>query len=513
MAYVNQNQAAPGPDIEAKKNLQAPISAGGAGIGGSTKAPATPGQNVPAQPSAQLSAYLAANQPQSAAFAENVAGNVAGQINTAGAAINPAVNTYTGQLYTVPTDASVNSAVESSPSSLTPEQAATYKTQVGAAGKSPNSANTFETTQGYQDATSGIQKAVEQADLWGAGNDVASLSSALTPFEGANATSGDKTLDSLLLSRTPNAYGKITAATAPARDLPAKLAAGTDAANSALRNAIATNQATTDAAKASGGKYASGLSSTLIDYLAKAQADADTYNSGVNELYTGVSNVQPQIAALKDAVAAYNAMRGSNPATNLLPEIKYGAMGEMPGAVSAPSVGQLATGKQYSDVAALLDLLGSEAPNLPIDPANAAMAGSYTSPVNNIPGVNSVIAPFANPVGPGILAANDVYAAHQGNTPLANERGAFNELQAAYDAINKSMGWQAPPPQDSNQVPPPPGYVPPGTPVGGPENPPPGVTPTPPPGAVPGSPEYNQWLRDLYPGLIVPEPGQGIRPI
>lgn len=490
MAYVNSTQIAPGPNIKTEEQ-QAPIAAGGAGIGGSTKSPATPGQNVPAQPSAQLSAYLAANQPQSAALAQNVAGTVGGQINAAGAAIDPAVNTYTGQLYTVPTDASVNSAVESSPSSLTPDQTATFKKEAGAAGKSPNPAGTFETTQGYQDVTSGIQKAVEQANLWGAGNDVASLSAALTPFEGGNATIGDRTLDSLLLSQTPDAYKKITAATAPAAGLQGRLDAGTSAANTALQNSVAQNTATTAAAKASGGKYAENLNNTLAGYLAQAQKDADAYNSGVNKLSTGVANIQPQISGLMDAVAAYNVMQGSNPATALLPKIQYGEMGKLPSTVSAPSIGQLASQGQYSDVAALLDLLGADAPNLPINPANASMAGTYTSPINSIPAVNSIIAPFSNPVGPGLLQAEGVYSSHLNNPALANSRSSYEALQAAYQAMQDAAIGKIP--INPNQVAPPPPVPTPGQPST--------VAPVPPTDLVPGTPEAQLWIKQNFPDL------------
>jgi hypothetical protein len=92
MAYVTQGEVAP-TQQDPNKVQAAPIAAGGAGIGGSTKAANTPGQNVPAQPSAQLSAYLGANQPQAAALSQNIAGTLTNQANAAGQAILPAVNT------------------------------------------------------------------------------------------------------------------------------------------------------------------------------------------------------------------------------------------------------------------------------------------------------------------------------------------------------------------------------------------------------------------------------------
>lgn len=498
-AAIDQNKIIPGAPPGTPSGVpgmqgQAPVSSGGGGVGPvSSKAAATPGKNIPAQPSAQLSSYLSANQPQSEQFAGTVADTVGGQVASAGNAIQPAVNTYTGGLYNVQPDAAINAKVASSPSSLTAQEQESFKTQLGAAGKSPNAADTFEASTPYQGLTADIQKAVEQANLWNSGNSVSNLTTALSPFESSQATSGDRTLDALLLSRTPSAYNKIQSAVAPASGLQGKLDAGAASANKALQNAITSNAATTAAAKASGSDYATGLNKKLSDYMAQAQKDSDAYNTSVNGLSTGVSNLQPQITSLKDAVAAYNAMQGSNAATGLLPKIQYGELGALPSTAVPPSIGQLASQGQYSDVAALMSLFGADAPNLPINASDAALAGKYSSPANNIPGVNSIVAPFSNPVGPGLLQAEDVYSSHPGNPALSDSKGAYDSLQAAYNAMQDAMGY--------------PKFVPNPNQVGGTTPPPalgvdPNVSPDAPAGAVPGTAEYNAWLQAKYPGLM-----------
>ena len=71
MAFVDSNQESP----YVATNQSAPVSSGGAGIAGTATKPSanTPGVNVPAQPSAQLSAYLNANAPQAQGMAQQIA--------------------------------------------------------------------------------------------------------------------------------------------------------------------------------------------------------------------------------------------------------------------------------------------------------------------------------------------------------------------------------------------------------------------------------------------------------
>ncbi len=381
MAFVDPNQPQV-PALNAQQQQQAPVAAGGAGVSGAGKpAASTPGVNVPAQPSAQLSSYLSANKPQAEAFAGQVAGQVGSNINAAGQAIQPAVNAYTGNLYNVPTDANVNQAVATAPSTLTPEQKATYQTELGAAANVPNSANTFEASSGYTDLAKGIENAVSNASLWNSGNSIPNISSALQPFESPSSTEGVRTLDSLLLSQSPTAYSKITGAVAPAADLPGALSSATQSADAALSGAISTDQATTAAAKAAPEAYLKSLS----DYLASATTNASTTSAKIlADLNSGALTPEDiatlgmtpekaqalvdQVKSANDAIAAANMGASGINLSSYLTQL-------------APTAENLATPKQYSDVATLQELLGASAPVFPI---NAATAGSASSNLNNL---------------------------------------------------------------------------------------------------------------------------------
>lgn len=377
---------------------------------------------MPAQPSAQLSAYLAANQPQAAALGQTVANTVGGQVNAAGAAIQPAVDVYTGQLYTVPTDAAANAAVTAAPSSLTPDQQASFKAELGASAAAPNSANTFEASAPYQGVASGIQNAVEEAGLWNSGNNVANLSTALSPYEGGNATAGDTTLDALLLSQSPGAYGQIQNAVAPAAGFQGQLAIGTANADAALQAAIQADQAATPAAQAAAQSYAKNLTDYLNQAVATAQAASSGTGSENSTLMTDISSGNmtaadaqalgipaANAAAYANAfdnfnstVNAENALRGNNTRTegaglpplatlNLASYLTPGAAG------ITPTLANMASAGNYSDAAALQELLAGGTPiTLPIDASTAAQAGTggpSTGTTFNSSGFGAAVAP------------------------------------------------------------------------------------------------------------------------
>ena len=459
MAYVDPNQEVPGPAVN-QNTQQAPIAAGGAGVGGSTKAPSTPGQNLPAQPSAQLSAYLSANEPQSTAFAGNIAQTVGNQVNAAAAAIPNAVNTYTGGLYTVPTDATANAALATSPSSLTSDQTATVQKELGAAGAAPNAANTFETTSDYQNTAGQIQKAVEQANLWGAGNDVGSLSTALAPFEGSQSTAGDTTLDSLLLSQTPGAYNQITAATAPAANLQSNLSNATTSADAALKNAIAQDTAATGAANSSAQSFATNLTNYLNQQVAASQAKENAQTAANGPIYTDYNSgnltaadaialgIPPNQAA--SWAADYNAL---NPAINNQQAVnksqfRYGEPENITpvnlsqyliqaGAPPEINNATVATPQNYSDVAALKALIGDTSNIvLPIDASTASQAGTGLTPAAsdtlNLAGIDAALTPLLTPAQKYVQqiqydAIHDpAQNANQANSIMQQETGMNN---------------------------------------------------------------------------------------
>lgn len=367
---------------------QTPISAGGAGVSGASKAANTPGQNVPAQPSAQLQSYLNANQPQAVQFAGQVAGQVGQNVQTAANAIQPAVNQFAQSIYTVPTDAAVNQQVETSPSGLTDQQKSIYQSELGASAKSPNVADTFETTQPYQDLTQNIQKTVDQANLWNQGNNIPALSSAIQPFEKSGETSGNTKLDALLLSQVPGAYNQIKQATAPAKNLQGQLATGTDQANTAMRDAIAKNTATTQAANQSAQTYATNLSKYLQDAMGNAQkTSGDTNAKILSDLKANTLTPEEQ-TILSANIPKYPVLQNASPWDILSGDMANATKAGVPVDLSqylkqTPadiSVYNAATPQQYSDIAMLQSLLGPNAPGFPISSATADQAGKIPTP-------------------------------------------------------------------------------------------------------------------------------------
>ena len=388
MAFVDPNGVI--PVAPTPVSGQAPISSGGAGVGGSTKpAAGTPGVNVPAQPSAQLSAYLNANQPQSTAFGSNVASTLAGQTAAAGNAINPAVNAYTGQLYTVPTDTTVNQQVATAPSGLTSDQTQTFQTELGASQNAPNSANTFESTSPYQDLTTGIQNAVEQANLWNSGNSVPNLTTALAPFESSNATAGGTTLDALLLSQTPGAYSQIQNAVAPAANLQGQLQTATGQADTALQGAIQQDNAATAAAQAAPQTYASNLTSYLTNAVNQATQGDTAQNQQILSDLTANTPTQAELQILGVTPDQWtmlsNEMAGASQAGLPIDLATYLSQ-------TQPNVTDqnIATPTQYADVAALQSILGGNTPSMPITATTANEAGTAPTNLNsfNLLGAN-----------------------------------------------------------------------------------------------------------------------------
>ena len=372
------------PQAQGAQAIASPTSTGGAGTAGAakatTKAANTPGVNSPAQPPAQLSAYLNANQQQAMTMAGNVSNTVGGQINAAGQAILPAVNTYTGQLTNVAPDSALNTQLTNSPASLTADQQAAYQKELNADAQKPNSAATFETTQAYGDLTGNIQKATEQASLWNAGSNVAQLQTAFTPFEGANATTGDRQLDALILSQTPGAYSQIQSAVAPAATLQDQLTQATTQANTGLKTAIANDTASTQAAQQAAQTYAK----NLTDYLNKAQTsalNANTTNQSIMQDLQKGNLSDTDLGLLGLNRVQWNELNApinltGNGAVSMTPAnlAQYLQLAQ----AQNTNIPQIASQQNYSDVAALLSMLGENAGsvNLPINPSTASQAGT-----------------------------------------------------------------------------------------------------------------------------------------
>lgn len=473
MAIVDPNQVIPGQNIQPGQQ-PGPVSSGGAGVGGG-QAKSTPGVNVPAQPSAQLSAYLSANQPQANQMAGQVANTLAQNNSNASSAIQPAVNAYSGNLYNVPTDNTVNKQVATSPSSLNPQQTQTFQTELQAGANAPNPANTFETTLPYQDLTQNIQQNVEQANLWNSGNSIPNLSTALQPFEKSGESSGNTTLDALLLSQVPMAYNQIQTAIKPAYNLQGQLDAGTSQADAALQNAILQDQNTTTAATAAPQQFVSGLNNTLAGYLANAQGNANKYNASLNGLSGQEAQLQPQSTGWDNAIKDWNSWLASTsgspthfdqftPVQNISPS-------QLPQTIPLPTLSQVATNQNYSDIEALQNLIGDSqlgALNPAITSSTANQAGTYT-PTSQLPTIQDIYSPvIANAQGALvknlIALQNDPFAYNQPQTvqEVINLQNAYNTL-AQYLGVGTMGGPATPPPGGVVATPPPQTPLPPQT--------------------------------------------------
>lgn len=453
MAFVDASTYAPEVGTQQpQQQSAAPIAAGGAGVAaGATKAAATPGVNIPQQPSSQLKDYIAANAPQTQQYAGQISGQLGQQVQQAGAAIQPAVNTYTGQLYTVPTNAQVNQEVATSPSSLSAQDKATYQQELNASANVPNSANTFEASQPYANVVSNIQNAVNQANLWNAGNNVPSLTAAVQPYENPNSTQGVTTLDALLLSQTPGAYNQIQSAVAPAANLQSQLTAGTTQADTALQNAIAQDQAATTAATGAANTYAQNLTNYLNQAVANATASGQQLSTAVNADIAngnltaadaaGLGLTQDQAIALnQDIQQANGAMARANTGTlNLSQYLKS----------VAPTAQNLATQQNYADVAALQGLLGTNAPVLPISSTTASEASSGTPLSLNYADavqaaqIQNQVAPLqaqAQGIQNQINNAEQQYSAnHFGGQTPGQFNSYINQLSSQLTALNNQI--------------------------------------------------------------------------
>ena len=437
MAFI-VDQNAPQQGVNQVGVQSAPVSSGGAGVaGGPTKAAATPGVNVPAQPSAQLSAYLQANQPQSSNLAGQIAGNLTGNVNAVQNAITPAVDIYTGQLNNVQDNPTLDTLVSTSPSQATapvptpftpgPNDSteipnhpnpdiAEFQNELNASANAPSSTDTFETTQPYADLTSQIQNDVEQANLWSQGNNPASLATALTPYESSAATSGDITLDSLLLSQNPEAYSQIQSAIAPTGNLQGQLNAGAATADQYLNSAITNDQASTAAAQAAAQTFATNLTDYLTSQVANQTQQQQQQNQQILSDLTN-NTPSPQDLTILGITPEQWQLLSSQMTTAAAPSTVNFNTNLGPQTVSAPaapislvqylsqtqpniSAANIATPQNYEDVAALNNLVGANAPAEIISPAtsNEALSAPTVAANNNFDFSAANLASLLNPL-------------------------------------------------------------------------------------------------------------------
>ena len=394
-----QQQQATNPNMPVVSPTPSTGGAGGAGASGGAKGTANvPGVNTPAQPSASLAAYLQANAPQATTLANQIAPSLTNQITNANNQISQAEANYQAGLNNVATNQNVLNEVTNAPASLNATDQSTYQQMVNAQTTAPSIANTFETSSYYQPLSTAVQNVQQNTALWNNAANVPTITAALSPFETAGTTTGNMTLDALLLGETPSAYNTISQAIAPAATLPTTLNTATTASDQALQNTIAQDTAATQAATAAGNQYVTNLTNTLNQTVATAQAAAaqgnttllnDLMNQSLtptDEAALGITNTQwqqlqaqlnlaqnPQ-TVISNGAAQYQGQTPTTP-VNLA---TYLTQLNPQGSITAANV---ATPDQYANLAALQQLMGNAAPgNVPLQASNASLAS--TAPAN-----------------------------------------------------------------------------------------------------------------------------------
>ena len=408
---------------------------GGAVATASTK----PGVAAPLQPKSSLADYLNANAKQASDFANGIVANLQG-INTGiQQGIQNGANIYSSSLYSVPTDAQVNSAVATSPSKLTPTQASTYSQELGAAQKAPNSAGLYENSQNYGGLTSQIQNAVQNANQWNVPNNTAQLQIPMAAYEPPQATAGDKTLDAYLLGNTPAAYNNIQSAVQSTEDLPSLLSNSATTADAQLQNAIQSDNAATQAAQGAANTYATNLNNWLTSNLPAFQSGISSQNgaqyAALQSALQDGTLTPAQLAELGLTSQQASAL-ALNPETSgplSVPSAvlaNYLTQGSLPTATYQNEL----TPQNYSDIAALKSLLGGNLPQLDVSP---------TPPSSSF----NPNAPYTFNYDNALADVNQFNAANAGNEAYANAASLTQQVanlqSQANAAYSNYVKWTA----------------------------------------------------------------------
>lgn len=464
-----------------------PATTGGAGSVTSTGAGNVTGQVVgtanPSQPFQNIASYLAANAPQSANLAQQVAGTVSQPITQAANDITNAGTAFTGSVnagYT-PENSNVISAVAQNPTAAVAQGPQTVQDFL---------ANFNDTYAGPSDFTSQPNYANLETEVAAANAAAANtqtqpgIQTLLKQTEGPT-TQGINNLDALLLNLNPSNLSTIQAAATPAAALNPQLSTATTTGNAQVADAqAAAAQAQSDAQGAFNsnvGSLTTGVNSELqqaMQAYENAQNNENTITKGIAQPgLSGLTVRQMQSAGIDPAVIeAYTGV------PTVVQEMMTGwnnvpQLGNAPGSTEwtfpqagpLPNAADVATPQDYATLEALSQLSGGTPFSAPISSATAAQAGTF-SPGNltpkpnnqalaqdlynylnqwsNLPGITPVSGTGGNPTGPSETAGMDYSALMNG---LAQYLGL--------PAFNSTFPVSAPPPQTPPTNGPPLGFV------------------------------------------------------
>lgn len=382
MAFVsdpNQQQNQPGQGQPGQQNPlanQAPVStssAPGAGPGTSVAGNATgatASNQAPAQPFANLQAYLTANAPQIAQEGQNIAGQLTQGYGQVQNDINAGTNTFQSQVsggYAAPNADLVGQAV-ANPTQFAsdPTNVANFQAQLNDQYTGPQN---FEGSSVYSGLAGEANQAAQNANL------LNSPSGIQTYFQGLeqNPTPGDTTLDQALLSASPGAIQTVQAAAQPSTQLPAYLQGLVPGQDQSVQGAITAAQQAQTGAQTGLNTASTSFSDALAKELSQAQGNYTTYNQDVGQLKGTAQDINSQIQAF---LAANPNLTNAGGNDYLAPWENLGQ------ATNAPSLQNVATGQDYATDAALSALAGNSASglNLPINQSTANQAGTFALP-------------------------------------------------------------------------------------------------------------------------------------
>lgn len=379
--------------------------AGGSGQGGSAKAAApvsnvqqnsTPQQN---QGYTDVGSYLDANQSGSQQLGNQVASNLTNQYNTTKSGIDNSANSLINQVnqgYTKGNDQLIQSvASDPTKAASDPNQVAQFQSQLNDTYTGPQNWADYGTQQGN------VANAQSNANLV---NTPGGLNVLTSQVEQPGASQGVNQLDTLLLGGNSNAVQNVHNAATPFNDLGTYLDSQNQTANTAIGNAgTAAQMASQNALNAFTGANGTltNLNNTINQNTTQAQQKAQTIDQEAKALLANPQGATINPNDVPDVLKALNMtpeqlgqlqsqankaeyghfvaspFQGNGSAFTQGQNLDFSGNVNFANPNTAITAGNVATPEQYSEMAAIQQLLGGKTPQgAAINPALASLAGT-----------------------------------------------------------------------------------------------------------------------------------------
>lgn len=415
MAFVANDQ-----EDDEQKQGNTPVSPTGGGAvhlapssGVGSTAPSAPGGAAPAKEAggsfATLNSYLDANQGQAAPLANKITGQIGQQYNTLDQANNSTLGTLNNTVTNAPgytaSDSGLVAKESADPTSFAndPNNVASFQKQLTDSYGGPTSA---EGDAGFQKQQASVNNAISQGQ---AQTQTAAGQQQLVAQNSKAPTAGVTALNGAILSQDPTYLNQVQNAYKPFDNLVSNLNTGAQG----IDKTIASEQ--TDAANAAKNSLGAitgqenDLNNTVNNNLASTIQNATTQNATIkNDVASG--NVTPQdLQTLGMTQDQWNGLSAADKAaaTSRVVQSNQGQFGANTGTANIDNTQFLtqqdpnavynasntATADQYGKAGAfqtLLKGLNLQTPQLAIDPANAAQAGTAPTNLNSFDSGNAL---------------------------------------------------------------------------------------------------------------------------